>query len=237
RADFPVPQVGRHQDETLWRAGELPPDLFTLEADREGPFGAQTLVSFRETPGELPEGTVDPSLPLPPAAGAKHRHQIGGDGRADLAQSEPEERREQSDHEAQRAGGQDADPEPMKAEPEDAGDMERPQDAAGPAGLRRMRGWFLTKRNTHGCRTFELLFRSRRNSDSSAGRTRNVAIRQAVTPRATRVPAFRMPGTRDDPRLPKPTPVVNAIRIIASPESTMVPRIPSSGRKRPPWTE
>ena len=83
--------------------------------------------------------------------------------------------------------------------------------------------------------TNKLFDLSRRpNSDSRAGSTRKVAARQAVTPRATSVPALRNPGTRDEPRLPKPTPVVRVIKIIARPDPSMVPRIPSPGRSLPP---
>src|SRR4029077_5621143 len=188
------------QDETAPGAHQLPPRLHPFDLDGEAPVRAQPLVALREAPGEGPDRAVNAALALPPAAGPKNRLEVAGDRGADLAQGEPEERREEGDHHPQGRSGENRHPEPMETEPEHAGDVERSQQPAAPAALGRVRRrWWTTiarQGYAHDGEISSALFshglqpdgRRRRRNASSAGSTRTVASRHAESPRATRIP-------------------------------------------------
>ena len=163
--------------------------------------------------------------------------------------------------------GEVADAEQVEAEPEDPGDVERPQQAADAkpasgawggawtAGAGRGAGRSAAADGIWGrrqawCSYFSRLVprvvrpatgatapptrtpptqdRSQRGQHQQRGRSR-----QAVTPIATSRPAFCSPGTRDPPRLPKPTPVVKGDQGHGEPGvGPPTPRALPAGRRR-----
>src|SRR6185312_3617162 len=244
RSHLPGADVGGDQDETAAGARQLAPCFQAFGLDGEIPVRAQPLVALREAPGESKEGPVDATLALPPAAGPEDRLEVGGDGGADLAQGEPEERREDGDRQPQGRSGKDLHSEAVETEPEHPGDVKRPQQTAAPAAFGRVRRRFrravARQGYAHGSGISSPLFShgsDRRSSRASnAGSTRTVASRHAERPRDTRMPACRSPGTREPARLPKPITVVSVASDSPRPMSAGAPLSPRSGCRRRQWT-
>src|SRR6185369_16309173 len=149
----------RHHHEAVAAAVQILPGVEPVGLDVETAVRAQALVALREAPGEAPQGTEDPPLAFPPAARPQHRLQIVRHRGPDVAQGDGEEAGAEEDHRTHRPLRQDAHAEAVDAEPEDAGDVERPKEAAGPARLRRV-GWS-GGRGVARCNGFHDSFRPR----------------------------------------------------------------------------